>query len=111
MGDGSAWIQKNFELYFKPYGFVSVLDLIHAISFVYSSAVAGRGEVEGGRIYREWMTWIWQGEVSRVISALEVRSADLGEPKEVFILTKPRVLQISKTLSRTPAAWVHVSFC
>ena len=92
VGDGSGWITTIFERFFKPFGFVSVLDLVHAISYVYSSAVAGRTEEEGGRIYREWMTWIWQGEVSRVISALESRSLELGEPQEDDGESEPRVV-------------------
>ena len=92
VGDGSGWIQKIFDVLFKPFGFVSVLDLIHAVSYVYSSAVAGRPETEGGRVYRQWMTWIWQGDVSLVIDALSARSEELGEPREGDGASEARVI-------------------
>ncbi len=99
VGDGSAWIQKIFELYFKPFGFVSVLDLVHAISYVYSAAVAGRSESEGGRVYRQWMTWIWRGEVSRVIDVLAERSSDLGDPQEGAGESEPHVVVAKASLT------------
>ncbi len=92
VGDGSAWIWKVFDLHFKPFGFVPINDLLHAVSYLYSSAMAGRAVSEGGPVYQQWVRWLWSGEVGKVISELAVRQSELGLPEDDDGRTHPRRL-------------------
>jgi hypothetical protein len=78
VGDGSANNWRLQQRFFAS--FVAVLDFIHALSYVYAAALAGRPFEEGWEIYRQWISWVWQGEVSRVIEALRQRQAEVGLP-------------------------------
>jgi hypothetical protein len=82
VGDGSAnnWtLQRCFFGSFEP-----ILDFIHALSYVYAAALAGRSLAAGWACYRQWIGWVWQGQVAQVLAALEARQAELGpaEPGE-----------------------------
>jgi hypothetical protein len=80
VGDGSA---NNWKLQRRFFGsFVAILDFIHALSYVFAAALAGRRFAAGWAAYRQWIGWVWQGRVGEVIAALEVRQAELGLPEE-----------------------------
>src|SRR5262249_39968377 len=65
VGDGSA---NNWTLQRRFFGsFVPILDFIHALSYVFAAAQAGRTFVAGWACYQQWITWVWQGQVTRVI--------------------------------------------
>jgi hypothetical protein len=88
LGDGSDnnWtIQRR---YFAS--FTAILDIIHALSYVYAAALAGRTFQEGWPIYSQWMSWVWRGEVAQVIAALALRQAELGLPEADESETTPR---------------------
>lgn len=97
VGDGSGWIWSLFEKYFKAAEFVPILDLIHASTYVYASATAGRSKQEGSVVYRRWITWVWGGEVSRVIEELTARQTELGLPEAGESTTSPRSI-VSQSL-------------
>ena len=92
VGDGGTWIWGLWEKEFKAFGFVPILDLIHAVTYVFAAATAGRLKNAGWPVYREWITWVWQGEVARVIAALEMRQQELGEPTDADGDTSPRTI-------------------
>ena len=48
--------------------------------------------------YREWIGWVWQGQVSLVIAALSQRQAELGLPEQDEAETSPRQV-VRKTLT------------
>ena len=48
------------------------------------------GEKVGGPVYIRWITWIWQGEVTRVIAEVAARLAELGSLPEDAAETDPR---------------------
>jgi hypothetical protein len=80
VADGSAnnWrLQKRFFSSFEP-----VLDFIHALSYVYAAAMAGRAFEEGWECYSQWIAWVWKGEVSRVIEELQKRQEEVGKPEK-----------------------------
>jgi len=80
VADGSA---NNWVLQRRHFGsFVPVLDFIHALSYVFAGAMAGRPFPEGWARYRGWVGWLWQGQVGRVIEALEQRRRQVGLPRE-----------------------------
>lgn len=88
VGDGSA---NHWRLQRRFFGsFVPVLDFIHALSYVYAAATAGRPCAAGWACYRQWIQWVWQGEVTRVLTALEGRQAELGLPEQDEPQTSPR---------------------
>lgn len=66
LGDG---LQVNWRLhreYFPDYE--PIVDLMHALSYVYASAIASSGQYEQGwRRYEEWANAVWRGQVDTVI--------------------------------------------
>lgn len=90
VGDGSSWIWTMWMKYFKPFGFVGILDFIHALTYVYAAAMADRTETVGWPIYVRWITWVWQGQVGRVIVELAQRQQELGLPTVDDGSTSPR---------------------
>jgi hypothetical protein len=95
VGDGAA---NNWRLHKKFFSsFVAVLDFIHALSYVYAAAMAGRRQAEGWAAYRRWIAWVWEGRVAVVIEELAARQAELGRPEEGEAETSPRQV-VSKAL-------------
>jgi hypothetical protein len=88
VGDGSA---NHGHLQRRFFGsFVPILDFIHALSYVYAAATAGQPRATGGACYRQWIAWVWQGQVARVLTVLEERQAELGLPEADEAATSPR---------------------
>ncbi len=88
VGDGSAnhWrLQRRFFASFIP-----ILDFIHALSYVYAAAMAGRSRADGWACYRQWIQWVWQGQVGQVLTALTARQVEVGLPEEGEAETSPR---------------------
>lgn len=80
VGDGSA---NNWKMRRRFFGsFTPILDFIHALSYVFAAATAGRGVAAGWACYRQWIGWVWQGRAPRVIAALQERQAELGLPEK-----------------------------
>jgi hypothetical protein len=98
VGDGQNWLWTEWERHFKAYGFVPILDFIHALTHVYAAAMAGRTVTDGWPIYARWITWIWQGQVTAVIAELAARQQELGLPTDEDGETSPRTL-VSATLT------------
>lgn len=88
LGDGSDNNWTIWRNYFSS--FVPILDFIHALSYVFASAMAGRKFTEGWSIYEQWIRWVWSGEVAQVIAALAQRQLELGKPEEEDGETSPR---------------------
>ena len=89
VGDGGSWLWTIWDRHFKPFDFVPILDIIHAVTHLYAAAMAGRSQTEGGSVYRRWITWVWQGEVAKVIAELAGRQQELGLPREGDSKTSP----------------------
>ena len=90
LGDGS---ENNWTLWRKHFSsFTPILDIIHAISYVFAAATAARPFAEGWPCYTRWMTWLWQGEVAKVIAEIAQRQAELGVSQEGDGETHPRVI-------------------
>jgi hypothetical protein len=98
VGDGQNWLWTEWERHFKAFGFVPILDFIHALTHVYAAAMAGRPVQEGWPIYVRWITHIWQGRVLQVITELAARQQALGLPTPDDGETSPRTL-VSATLT------------
>jgi hypothetical protein len=93
IGDGS---DNNWTIWRNHFSsFVPILDFIHALSYVFAAAMAGRSFAEGWPVYVEWIGWIWQGAAAKVIAALAQRQLELGEPTREDGETSPRQIVAS----------------
>ena len=90
VGDGAENVWTVWRNHFSS--FVPILDIIHAISYVFAAAQAGRPFAEGWTYYERWVTWVWKGEVEKVIAELATRQAELGSAQEGDGETHPRVI-------------------
>jgi hypothetical protein len=95
VADGSESNWGVWRRHFSDY--VPILDFIHALTYVYAAAMAGRALKEGWQAYRAWAQWVWSGQVDCVIAALEVRQQELGEPTKDTPKTAPSAL-VAKSL-------------
>ncbi len=88
VGDGAKAIWGIHKRWFSDY--TAILDFIHALTYVFAAAMAGRKYREGWDAYKTWIQQVWSGQVEMVIAALEIRLSELGEPKEDEAETSPR---------------------
>ena len=73
--------ENNWTLHRQLFSsFVPILDFIHGLSYVFASALAGRGFKEGWVVYERWIQWVWSGTVEQVLVELAERQAELGTP-------------------------------
>jgi hypothetical protein len=90
LGDGQAanWTiqQRHFP------SFEAVLDFLHALSYVFAAAFAGRAQAEGAAVYARWIQAVWSGQVKSILPELEAQSAALGVPPPECPDSDPRQL-------------------
>jgi hypothetical protein len=90
VADGS---DNNWTIQRRFFGsWTAILDFIHALSYVFAAATAGRKFAEGWPVYVRWITWLWQGQAEQVIAELAQRQAELGTPESSDGETSPRRL-------------------
>jgi hypothetical protein len=70
--------------------FTAILDFIHALTYIFAAAMAGRPFRDGWPVYTGWIQQVWSGQVEQVITALESRLQELGKPTEDEPATSPR---------------------
>lgn len=88
LGDGAANNWTMWRSYFSS--FTPILDFIHALSYVFAAATAGRPFGEGWACYGRWIEWVWQGQVAKVIDDLVARQEVLGLPANDEAAGSPR---------------------
>jgi hypothetical protein len=88
IGDGSDNNWTIWREYFSS--FTPILDFIHALSYVFAAAMAGRKFAESWPTYVQWIGWVWSGQVAQVIAALAQRQLELGPPVAGDSDTSPR---------------------
>jgi hypothetical protein len=89
LGDGSAWIWRQQEKWFRH--LTPVVDFVHALTYLYVTATTLAASVtERWQLYAAWMTLCWQGKVRQVIEDLETRSECLGSFEGQLPPTDPR---------------------
>ena len=90
LGDG---LPANWTIQRRHFGsFTPILDFVHALSYVFSAAFAGRAQAEGEEFYKRWIQAVWSGEVATTLPELDIRSAELGPPPSECVDTDPRKL-------------------
>ena len=98
VADGQSANWGIWERHFKHLKFTPILDFIHALTYLYAGAMAGRPKEEGGPVFLRWITWVWQGRVGPVIAELAARGAELGPPPADAGETDPRQI-VAATLT------------
>ena len=88
VGDGSNANWGVWERHFS--GFTAIVDFIHALTYVYQGAMAGRSVADGWPVYAAWIAALWAGDVASVIAGLVARQAEVGEPDESDGESSPR---------------------
>jgi hypothetical protein len=53
---------------------------VHALSYVFAAAMAGRPRDRGAAVYARWIQAVWAGRVASILPELEARSAELAMP-------------------------------
>ncbi len=77
------WSATNWAVQRKHFShYTPILDFIHAICYVYAAAMAGRRGEAAWRDYCQWAQWLWSGQTSELIAAVEARSKELGLPED-----------------------------
>jgi hypothetical protein len=91
VADGAGAIRTVWRRFFSSY--VPILDFIHALSYVFAAAVAVGGDlVRGWPLYVQWITWVWQGQVPRLIELLAAWQDEHGKPEESDGTNHPRAV-------------------
>jgi len=88
LGDGSSANWGVWERHFS--NFTAIVDFIHALTYVFSAAMAGRSFEQGWPIYTEWIGRVWAGDIEAVLAALAQRQAELGPAAADEPETSPR---------------------
>ncbi len=88
VADGS---ESNWGIWKRCFSdWTPILDFVHAMTYIFTAAMAGRNPEAGWEVYVRWLTWVWRGEVERVIAQLAARQCELGRPEKEEPLTSPR---------------------
>jgi hypothetical protein len=88
VADGSNANWGVWERHFSS--FTPVVDFIHALTYVFSAAMAGRSFTEGWAAYKDWIDQVWAGQIEPVIAALDRRRVELGPAAADEPKTSPR---------------------
>jgi hypothetical protein len=96
VADGAAVNWSTHKQWFSDY--VPILDFIHALSYVFAAATAGRPFREGWPVYVRWISLVWSGQVQVVVEELETRATELGLPRKDEPETSPRKI-VAEALS------------
>ncbi len=90
LGDG---LPANWTIQRQRFAtFEAILDFVHALSYVFAAAFAGRPRAEGEAVYRRWIQAVWSGRVATILPELEAHSAALGTPPSECADSDPRKL-------------------
>jgi hypothetical protein len=90
LGDG---LPVNWTIQRRHFGsFTPILDFVHALSYVFSAAFAGRPQAQGVEVYKRWIQAVWSGQVATILPELEARSTELGSPPSESADSDPRKL-------------------
>lgn len=88
VADGSSANWGVWERHFS--NFTPIVDFIHALTYVFNAALAGRSFTEGWTAYTVWIGQVWAGQIEPVIAALAQRQVELGPAADAEPETSPR---------------------
>jgi hypothetical protein len=76
--DGQSANWRVWEQWFSHY--TPIVDFIHAICYVFAASMAGRSKEDGWSVYLQRAHWLWEGNVSLIIEALQAEQEKIGMP-------------------------------
>ena len=83
----------NWTLHEKHFGrFTPILDIVHAICYLYHAAIGGDPTPESWQRYCQWAQWLWSGEVDKLLASMHAHQAKIGLPEEADKDTSARAL-------------------
>jgi hypothetical protein len=83
--------EANWTLWRRHFPtFEPILDFIHALTYVFAAATAGRSARAGWDEFERWIQLVWAGRVREILPELERRSVELGPPPSDAPETDPR---------------------
>ena len=90
LGDG---LPVNWTIHRRHFStFTPILDFVHALSYVFAAAFAGRSPAQGAAVYGRWIQVVWSGQTATILPELEARSAELGAAPSGCAESDPRSL-------------------
>ena len=92
-------LSENWSVHKRYFArWTAVLDFVHALTYVYAAAMAGRTFAEGWPVYARWIRWVWAGQVSRVLEERSARQHEVGRATKDDPEGSPRrVVQEART--------------
>lgn len=91
VGDGQTSIWSVWERYFKPRGYVGILDFVHLLSYIYGIAMAvGRDADDGWQRYVGWITALWHGDAGGVLAQWRILAEQFNVPDKALPDNDPR---------------------
>ena len=95
VGDGSS---TNWGIWERKFSnFEPITDFIHAVTYVFAGAMAGRSFADGWPEYQAWIGAVWAGRIEPVLTGLAARQAELGAAGPEDAATSPRS-QVARAL-------------
>jgi hypothetical protein len=83
--------EANWALWRRHFPtFEPILDFIHALTYVFAAATAGRSPGAGWDQFERWIEPVWAGRVREILPELEQRCVELGPPPGDASETDPR---------------------
>src|SRR5512135_299828 len=62
-----AGLAVNWTIQRRHFGsFTPILDAVHALSYVFAAAFAGRAQADGAEVYKRWIQAVWSGQVAQI---------------------------------------------
>jgi len=102
---GAAGSANTWKLPRRFFGsFTAILDFIHAWSYVFAAAQAGRKFAAAWRCDEQWLGWVGHGQVGKVIAALEERPQERGLPVPSSLM-ESAVQQVKQRMTGTEQLW------
>jgi hypothetical protein len=72
--------------------FTPILDIVHAICYVYHAAIGGQPTLQAWERYCQWAQLLWSGEIETLLEKMKLLQHEIGAPTETDKDSSPRQL-------------------
>lgn len=90
VGDGMPCNWTLQEKHFPR--FTPILDIVHAICYIYHAAIGGQPTLTAWDRYCQWAQLLWAGEIETLLQQMKLLQHEIGAPTETDKDTSPRQL-------------------
>lgn len=100
LGDGAAWVWELGRVNFA--GAIEILDYYHAREHLSRliEALVGQGTPAATKLQARWESWLWQGEVTRLLKTARRRGQAVGGALGVAVATELGYFEKNRTRMR-----------